>query len=483
LLFSFLGIASNIDPKYLAIFIKSLRIRAGSTANVILFVVPPIDERTLDLALTYSILLIPYNVNTLSPSFLKTYHPSSLRWILFDDLFYTNSAFFSSSYQKILTLDIRDSAFQSDPFATFSYHNDSISSSSSKLYVFGETQYNMIGSCGWNSGWIKDCFGDAELNKITNNAIICSGIVLGNFYAISKYIETMRNFLIGNYPNERNEKNPYSLFPTCERNGVDQGLHNYIIYNKLVQASAISSSSSSSFIISPSEIEKKMAAEESGKKEEEGKVEKESEKIEVSIEFPETFPIINLQANIDSYLPSTVGSKEEEGNIYMLSTQLTQDGREGPRLPFSIVHQYDRNYEYQMILAKQYIDWIPWKDSTGSSLLADWEETKACSFYSYKEEVDLLKGQCDVAAVRVMTISGCCETCQQRRQSSDPSGTASCTGFTYVKGICYLKNCLIEHITGSVSELDKMLINNPSAVRSSPYYQEGTITAYYSTKS
>jgi hypothetical protein len=446
-------------------------------------VVPPIDERTLELAASYSILLIPYDVQTLSPSFLKAYHPSSLRWILFDDLFYTNSAFFSSSYQKILSLDVRDSAFQSDPFAAFSFHNES-PSSSSKLFVFGETQHNTIGMCGWNSGWIKDCFGDAELNKITNNAIICSGIILGNYFAMSKYLETMRNFLIGNYPNERNERNPYSLFPTCERNGVDQGLHNYIIYNKLVQASTIASSSP--FMASSAEVEKKLAAEESGRKvkeetEEEGK---EVEKIEVSIEFPETFPIINLQANIDTYLPSTNGGGgKEDGSIYMLSTQLTQAGREGALLPFSIVHQYDRNYEYQMILAKQYIDWIPWKASSGSSLLADWKETKACSLCSYKEEVDLLKGQCDVSSVRVMTISGCCEACQQKRQSASSSGTAPCTGFTYVKGICYLKNCPIEHIKASVGELDRTLDNssgNNLAVRSSAYYQEGTITAYYS---
>ncbi len=51
-------------------------------------------------------------------------------------------------------IDVRDSAFQRDPFMILS------SSGEDEFHVFKEDQLFPIKDCGWNGGWVKDCFGE-----------------------------------------------------------------------------------------------------------------------------------------------------------------------------------------------------------------------------------------------------------------------------------------------------------------------------------
>lgn len=49
-------------------------------------------------------------------------------------------------------IDVRDSMFQADPFVM-------IAKEKSAFYTFKGVEDKTINQCGWNGGWIKDCFG------------------------------------------------------------------------------------------------------------------------------------------------------------------------------------------------------------------------------------------------------------------------------------------------------------------------------------
>jgi hypothetical protein len=62
--------------------------------------------------------LLPGNAcySILEPVYLRKYHPSSLRWIFYHQLF-TSSSKFTQAFDHILVADVRDTAFQSNPFS------------------------------------------------------------------------------------------------------------------------------------------------------------------------------------------------------------------------------------------------------------------------------------------------------------------------------------------------------------------------------
>lgn len=126
-----LGLAADTDPKYLAIFCGSLR-KVNPLALVIIFMNKPILPRNKLIAKENNITLLPYEVHALQPDYLRKYHPSTLRWILYDQLFNLrhDHGYFGDSLKKIIALDVRDVAFQRDPFTLFA-ENDK------KMLVFG----------------------------------------------------------------------------------------------------------------------------------------------------------------------------------------------------------------------------------------------------------------------------------------------------------------------------------------------------------
>ena len=59
-----------------------------------------------------------------------------------------------NEYKYVWMIDVRDSMFQGDPF-------EMISGENSAFYTFKGVEDKLISQCGWNGGWIKDCFGEA----------------------------------------------------------------------------------------------------------------------------------------------------------------------------------------------------------------------------------------------------------------------------------------------------------------------------------
>jgi len=70
------------------------------------------------------------------------------------------------------------------------------------------------------------------LRELGSKAIICSGVTLATAGRALDYIKTMTDILTGS------SELP-TRFPTCERNGVDQGIHNVIVHKNLVKGIVI----------------------------------------------------------------------------------------------------------------------------------------------------------------------------------------------------------------------------------------------------
>lgn len=69
--------------------------------------------------------------------------------------------------------------------------------SPSHLYAFHGVESMKIGECGWNGGWVKDCFGDQVLALIKERPILCSGVSIGDTPAMMLYVTLMYQFITG----------------------------------------------------------------------------------------------------------------------------------------------------------------------------------------------------------------------------------------------------------------------------------------------
>lgn len=518
------GIAFQIDDKHLSIFASSLR--ANSDAVCILFVDSSPSGRQKELLERNRIYSIQVDLHALRPSALHKYHASSLRWILFDRLLHAtvrsegghllinrraieerlyatsshpSQRLFNQNFDRILTLDVRDSVFQSDPFSAMpalSLSNGQLIGEIihlqglpqpivARLYtllVFGEDEYVSIGMCGWNSGWVRDVFSEGVLSAIGSCPVICSGVSMGFNHAMVVYIHYMSLAMRGqrlpqfsredeqdeweeltqgenatitarkpivattqsgsaprlskyrylssaavrkridNFREEnRNahlrpigrsnedvleEINRQNQLPKTERNGVDQGVHNVLIYSNIIPALIL---------------------------------------------YPANFPVINLQSALE--LRPFVIDRSAGGML------LAQQSRN----PYVVVHQYDRLPDFQSILMERYVPWVNINDP-----MSEWRESSHCAPFSHSKDVDLLRGQCDAGSQRVMTLASCCEVCNRRAgrttedlgrspadlyTKSPLAGATACTGFAYVGGVCFFKNCGVEGVKNALSHV------------------------------
>jgi hypothetical protein len=80
------------------------------------------------------------------------------------------------------------------------------------------------------------------LKYIGSNTIICSGVSVGSIDTVLPYLDQVNTLIQGN------TIVPYitqNKFPSCERNGVDQGIHNVLVHTKQIQNLKIWSQSNS----------------------------------------------------------------------------------------------------------------------------------------------------------------------------------------------------------------------------------------------
>jgi hypothetical protein len=135
--------AQRIETPNLMTFAASLR--QYTSAHVVLFMDTPVSSVHTEICIRFHIEIQRFDLTSLTPSFMASYHPSSSRWPLIYN-YLVEQEKQQVVYDMILLIDVRDSAFQGDPFKIVN---------SPGLYVFHGVESKTIGECGWNGGWVK----------------------------------------------------------------------------------------------------------------------------------------------------------------------------------------------------------------------------------------------------------------------------------------------------------------------------------------
>lgn len=322
------------------------------------------------------------------PEHMANFHPSTLRWELFRT-FFTDHEGYKMIYNRVFLLDVRDTFFQHDPFTFFAPELSS-------FHVFQGVASKSIGQCSWNKGWIEDCFGAEMARSVSSQSILCSGTVAGSMDRVAEYIELMGGIVSadpafrrvplketasdGSSRGVQRMLDLAAKFPSCERNGVDQGVHNVLVHRGALAP--------------------------------------------VTVWMQQDSPVANLQAQVADVTVTSVATDSGKYGIRVRS-------RRGDDAPEAlIVHQYDRHPVLQRALFQRFVDWI---DTDNFEAL--WAAEPACQFYDYVDGYDAYAGRCDIAGaaqVGVTSAAQCCSQCES---------TPDCVSFAFALGQCFLKNC------------------------------------------
>jgi hypothetical protein len=222
------GMAHRISREAAGIFVRSLR-RHMPCGDVDVFLFADAaslaDPLLPFLYAAYGVTVVPFEVAALEPATLRTYHPSSLRWPLIRDhmerLMATSAGSVPASgpaapppYTSVLFTDVRDVYFQDHVFRRM---HAAPHAAQAGLVAFLEARPRVVAECAWNAKWVRDCFGDAALSAVGHRPISCSGTTLATWGAGLAYARLLADFLVAH--------------PSCEKNGVDQGVHNFFLHS------------------------------------------------------------------------------------------------------------------------------------------------------------------------------------------------------------------------------------------------------------
>lgn len=211
-----IGMACNMKEEHLAIFAGSLREwSATDSCDIVIFLnEPSINKKMQALLKKLDVIVVPFKEDELLPLQLQGFHPSTYRWPLIYEYIRRNAGI----YNRVLMADVRDTCFQQNPFEIMLPSDKA----NVGFYAFHGVESRSIGQCGWNGGWIRDCFGPEILQEMYDKAIICSGISIGYINEVKEYLKLMTKTILSTSGNPD--------FTSCERNGVDQGVHNVLLH-------------------------------------------------------------------------------------------------------------------------------------------------------------------------------------------------------------------------------------------------------------
>lgn len=116
---------------------------------------------------------------------------------------------------RILLSDVRDVIFQSDPFSH---------AWGAGLNVTLEDRRMTIGACPYATRWISGHLGESAWKTLRERNISCSGTTLADRKTMLEYLDVLTELLL-----------PFT--PGKGMNGYDQGVHNHIVHNRLLQCS------------------------------------------------------------------------------------------------------------------------------------------------------------------------------------------------------------------------------------------------------
>lgn len=336
-----IGMGTGIGPEFLSVFCASLR--EHSSANVVIFVDLPMSSLTKQIIQKYAITAVEFNVNDLQPPSLRSYHPSTYRW----PVLYRFLDKYQDHFDQILLADIRDTFFQSDPFKHVMGKH--VNDDNPAFITYLESK--RIRDCGWNRGWIQDCFANDVYSKLAQHTISCSGISMGTTQATLTYLKAMNDLILkANF-----EDKLASKFPTCERNGVDQGIHNVLVRSNLIP--------------------------------------------HLQLLQQEDGMVAHMQSNI-AFRERVAASQSSLPRVLNKKQQV-----------MSIVHQYDRDKEFTKLLHDRFRFW------NDEDMFME-EPSGNCEAYRFAKDEDLLRGVCDMSASSTRSFDRCCTICNTDHRCS-----------------------------------------------------------------
>lgn len=127
-------------------------------------------------------------------------------------LYYVHLAQNRGRYANVMITDVRDVIFQRDPFDFEIGEED--------LCCFLEDARTLIKDCAFNTKWLEWGFGPGAVSEVGDNITSCSGVTIGSYRAMMHYLQVMLDqmLLLKSHPN-----------------GMDQGVHNYVLYKRLLE--------------------------------------------------------------------------------------------------------------------------------------------------------------------------------------------------------------------------------------------------------
>lgn len=143
--------------------------------------------------------------NRLHPWGYRFLHIALKRYLIVLELFQS----VLKDTQYVMLTDTRDVIFQSDPFAKIQ-QGLYCGLESSKIFY---DHYNRI--------WIEKLYdNDPKKEHLLQQVASCSGVTIGDRASVKQYLEKMSEEIIRHFPR------------LYLKSGLDQGIHNYIIYEK-----------------------------------------------------------------------------------------------------------------------------------------------------------------------------------------------------------------------------------------------------------
>lgn len=139
----------------------------------------------------------------MDPSAFRPQHVNNARWLSFYNYFSEPQRAVNLP-DAILFTDVRDVAFQADPFNDYS----------EGINCYLETK--KISDCYINRQWILDCYGEDVLERLGHHTITCSGTTIVTKDYILPYLKAMRDGLD-------------NLSNHTKKLVSDQAVHNYLV--------------------------------------------------------------------------------------------------------------------------------------------------------------------------------------------------------------------------------------------------------------
>lgn len=113
-----------------------------------------------------------------------------------------------ADFARVLLSDVRDVVFQDEPFRGLQ----------PGLHVGMESEELTIATEPFDRGWTLDAYGEPMLEKIGHRQVSCSGVTLGDFGAVQRYVELIQREAL---------RQPFRRMKTRI---YDQAFHNKLVH-------------------------------------------------------------------------------------------------------------------------------------------------------------------------------------------------------------------------------------------------------------